>query len=38
MTFEVLIRALRELEQALNDCGVKLIIGGGFGLFQEGFA
>jgi hypothetical protein len=33
MSFNILIRALGELEQALNDCGAKLIVGGGFGLF-----
>jgi hypothetical protein len=33
MSFNILVRALGELEQVMNDCGVKLILGGGFGLF-----
>lgn len=34
MSFEVLNRALFELEGAMRDCGSKLILGGGFGLFR----
>ncbi len=33
MSFQLLNRALGELEAAMLDCGSKLIIGGGFGLF-----
>lgn len=33
MSFELLSRALIELEGAMGDCGSKLILGGGFGLF-----
>lgn len=33
MSFELLSRALYELEEAFASCGSKLILGGGFGLF-----
>lgn len=33
MSFELLSRALEELEPVLTGCGVKLIVGGGFGIF-----
>jgi hypothetical protein len=33
MSFDLFTRALIELEQAMTACGVKLIIGGGYGLF-----
>lgn len=33
MSFELLNQALAELETALKECNVKLIVGGGFGLF-----
>lgn len=33
MSFQLLDRALRELENVLLECEVKLIVGGGFGLF-----
>ena len=33
MSFDMLLRALNELEEAFSLCGSKLIIGGGFGIF-----
>ena len=33
MSFDLLLRALNELEVAFASCGSKLILGGGFGLF-----
>jgi len=33
MSFDLLNRALTELETALTECDIKLIVGGGFGLF-----